>query len=110
MWLCLSVFVFEIFIISLPTRPPDLQPIEADGDIITLVLASRDRVVEVTDTVRDVMLLLLLCPTVTMIITGGVTALRGAGAFQTASPLRVTFWAGEVRLRRKNGSQRLVYN
>jgi len=56
------------------------------------------------------MLLLLLCPTVTMIITGGVTALRGAGAFQTASPLRVTFWAGEVRLRRKNGSQRLVYN
>ena len=109
MWLCLSIFVFEIFIISLPTRPPDLQPIEADCDIFTLVLASRDRVVEVTDTVRDVMLLLLLCPTAVTIITG-VTALRGAGAFQTASPLRVTFWAGEVRHRRKNGSQRLVYN
>jgi len=109
--LCLSIFVFEIFIISLPTRPTDLQPVEADGDIITLVLASRDRVVEVTDTVRDVVLLLLLCPAVVTIITG-VTALRGAGAcrgFHRAGPL-VTFWAGEVRHRRKNGSQRLVYN
>ena len=81
MWLCLSIFVFEIFIISLPTRPADLQPVEADGDIITLVLARGDRVVEVTDTVRDVMLLLLsLCPTVTVTIITGFTALRGAGA------------------------------
>ena len=79
MWLCLSIFVFEIFIISLPTRPADLQPVEADGYIITLVLASRDRVVEVTDTVRDVLLLpLQLCPVVT-IITGVTGALRGAG-------------------------------
>ena len=107
MWLFLSVFVFEIFIISLPTRPPDLQPIEADCDIFTLVLASGDRVVEVADTVRDVVLLLLLCPTAVTIITGRVTALRGG--IHRAGPL-VTFWAGEVRHRRKNGSQRLVYN
>jgi len=80
MWLLrLSIFVFEIFIISLPTRPADLQPVQADRDILTLVLAGRDRVVEVTDTVRDVLLLLLqLCPVVT-IITGVTEALRGAG-------------------------------
>lgn len=104
----------------LAARAPDLQPVEAYRDDLGFVLTGGHGVIEVTDAVRNLMLL-LSCPTLTIITAVTLTGKGGGGlvawAFTnspfigpstTVAPPLVTFWAFEVRLRRKNDSLRLV--
>lgn len=108
--LCLSIFILEIFIVSLPARTADLQPIEADRHVLTLVFAGRHRVVEVTDTVGDVMLFLLFRSVRVPVITGIPSHRVGqvTGEFGPVAQTPVTFLAFVVRPHRKNDSLRLV--
>jgi hypothetical protein len=72
-FLCLSIFILEIFVVPLPTRATDFQPVQADGDMITFVFTSRHGVVEITDTDGRVVGNLMLfrgCSTFTIITEG----------------------------------------
>lgn len=106
--LCLSIFILEIFIVSLPARTADLQSIEADRHVLTLIFAGRHRVVEVTDTVGDVMLFLLFRSVQVITAIPKHRVGQVTREFGPVAQTPVTFWAFEVRPHRKNDSLRLV--